>query len=74
MEISKQINSGRNVYEVEVPLKLFVIKPTHAKWILGLYDHLCSCKEMILKSFEMSGLTEAMLLTLPPENPFQDLM
>ena len=26
---------------------------------------------MILKSFVMSGITQAMLLTLPPENLFQ---
>jgi len=74
LEISKQIDSGRDVYEVNVPLKMSIIKPIHAKWLLGLYDYLRNNKEMIIKSFEMAGITEAMNMELPPENPFQDLL
>ena len=39
-QVSDQIDHGRSVYDVHVPLKLSVIKPIHAKWLLGLYDHL----------------------------------
>ena len=35
-QVTDQIDSGSNVYDVNVPLKLSIIKPIHAKWLLGL--------------------------------------
>ena len=58
-QVTDQIDSGRNVYDVNVPLKLSIIKPIHAKWLLGLYDYLKSSPTMIIKGFEMAGIKEA---------------
>jgi len=36
IQITEQFNKGKNVHDVEVPLKLSVLKPIHAKWLIGL--------------------------------------
>ena len=73
-EIFKQLDGGSNIYDVNVPLKLSTIKPIHAKWLIGLYDYFRNNRDMIVKSFEMAGLKEALEIDLPPENPFEDLL
>ena len=39
-QITNQLEGGSSVYNVQVPLKLSLIKLVHAKWLLGLYDYL----------------------------------
>ena len=73
-EITKQLNTGMDIHEVDIPVELSVIKPFHAQWLIGLCDHLRNQPDMILKAFEMSGLTEALEIELPDENPFADLL
>ena len=72
-QVSDQIDHGIIVYDVHVPLKLSVIKPIHAKWLLGLYDHLRNSSSTIMKGFEMAGIRDALVMELPPEDPFADL-
>ena len=71
--VSDQIDHGRSVYNVHVPLKLPFIKPIHAKWLLGLYNHLRNSSSTIMKGFEMAGIRDALVMELPPEDPFADL-
>ena len=73
-QIAKQLNSGLDIYKVDISTKLSVMKPTHARWLIGLYDYLRNKHEMILKGFEMAGLTEALEIELPSENPYDDLI
>ena len=35
-QITNQLGGGNSVYDVQAPLKLSVIKPIHAEWLLGL--------------------------------------
>ena len=72
---NKLLNRSRlgNKYDVEIPMKLSDMKPIHAKWVIGLYDHLTNRMEVILKSWQMSGLEEAFSQELPPKDPFTDL-
>ena len=72
-ELSSQLERGRDVYEVEVPLKLSVMKPTHARWLLGLYDHMRNSGDIIRKGFKMAGIDDAIDLDIEPEDPFEDL-
>ena len=44
-EISKQIKEGIAPPDVKVSLKLSVIKPLHAKWIVDLHRHLKADKD-----------------------------
>ena len=34
------------------------MKPVHAKWVIGLYDHLRNSSDLITKGFEKAGMTE----------------
>ena len=73
-EIAKQLSTGMDIRGADIPVKLSIIKSLHAQWLIGLYDYLRNQPDMILKAFEMSGLTEAMQMDLPDENPFADLL
>ena len=59
-QISPQLEDGISVYDVQVPLKLSIIKSIHVKWLLGIYDHLRNSSEAIIKGFEMAGIKEAL--------------
>ena len=37
------MQSGVTNEEIEVDLRLSVIKPSHATWLVSLYNHLTSC-------------------------------
>ena len=72
-EVKKQLDEGTEVYEIDIPLKLSILKPIHGRWLLGLYDHLRNNKEIIINDFESAGITEAVTQELPDEDPFADL-
>ncbi len=72
-QVTDQINSGSSVYDVNVLLKLSIIKPIHARWLLGLYDHLINSSDTIIKAFEMAGIKDSLTMELPSEDPFADL-
>ena len=59
--------------DVKVNTTLSVMKPIHARWIIGLYDHLRNSQEVIIKGFETAGISEAIRLELDPDDPFSDL-
>ena len=56
-----------------MPLKLSIIKTTHAKWLLGLYDHLRKSSEATIKEFGMADIKEALEMEFPSEDPLADL-
>ena len=61
------------MYDIEVPLKLSVLKPIHANWLIGLYDYLRNRPEIICKGFDEAGIREALSIELEPEDQFFDL-
>ena len=73
-EVTKQLQNGENVYEVDVKLQLSILKPLHARWIISLYDYLRNQHEMIIKGFEMAGICEALDAELEAEDPYNDLL
>ena len=68
-EIAKQVDKGIDVYSIDVNTKLSVMKPIHARWLVGLYDHLQNKPEVIRKGFEMAGIVAAVT-----DDPFEDLV
>ena len=48
-QITNHLEGGSSVYDIHVALKLSVIKPIHAKWLLGLYDHLRDSSDTNIK-------------------------
>ena len=66
----EQLQTGRKLEDIEVDLKLTVIKPLHAQWLVSMYDHLTGQrgKEVILKGWKragISGLLLSYLLKIP---------
>ena len=56
---SDELEKGTDVYKIDVNTTLTVMKPVHAKWVIGLYDHLRNSSDIITKGFEKAGITEA---------------
>ena len=72
-QITNQLKGGSSVYDVQVPSKLLLIKPIHAKWLLGLSDHLRNSFDTIIKRFAKVGIKDELVMELPLEDPFADL-
>ena len=72
-QITNQFNGKGSVYDIQVPLKLSVIKTIHTKWLLGLYNHLRNSSDTIIKGFAMTRIKDSLMMELPLENPFADL-
>ena len=55
-QVTQQMAKGIDVYDVKVDTNLTVMKPVHAKWLVGLYDHLRNSSDLILKGGNSHGL------------------
>lgn len=73
-EISKQVDKGVDIHSIDVSTKLSVMKPIHARWLVGLYDYLLNKPHVVRKGFEMAGIVKAVTKELEPEDPFEDLV
>ena len=76
-EIQKQMESGTSSDDIEVDLRLSVLKSLHATWIVSLYNHLTSSegKRYVTKGCEKAGVAGVVRgeSTLPPEDPFEEI-
>ena len=53
-QIQSQLDSGMVLNDVDVDLRLSVLKPIHATWIVSMYNHLSSseARQSIAKKME----------------------
>ena len=75
-QIQSQLDSGMVLDDVDVDLRLSVLKPIHATWIVSMYNHLSSSegRQSIAKGWKKAGVTDVSgSKKLPPEDPFKDL-
>ena len=72
-QITKKLEQGEDVYKINVVTNLTAMKPLHAQWIIGLYDHLRNSSQLIIKGFDKAGTSEAVDHELEAEDPFEDL-
>ena len=77
-QIGKQMQEGKKLEDVEVPLRLSMLKPLHAQWLVELYNEMTSekGKEIILSGWRAAGISDAIrlgILGLPSIDPFEDL-
>ena len=74
--VSKQLSNGVAPGDVKVSLKLSDLKPLHARWIVEIYNHLKCQNDFIIKSFDVSGHSEAIAcakdIFTQIENPFNE--
>ena len=68
---------GGDITDVNVDLRLTVLKPLHAVWLVDLYNHLTSpvCVRLIAKGWEKAGISDLLdgQTDLPPEDPYTDI-
>ena len=73
-EVKKKIEEGVPIESVEIDLSLTRIKPTHALWLIELFNFLTSeeGKKTILNGWKKAGVTNILMKTeiLPPKDPF----
>ena len=60
-EISKQLQNKVPMEDIEVKLKISVLKPLHASWLVKAYNHLTSAsgKEIIENGWKSAGISKA---------------
>ena len=71
-------NRFKSMEEVDIDLKLSVLKPLHASWLIELFNHMTSPagKAVSLKCWEVAGMTNAVkkgTSGLPSLNHFHDI-
>ena len=77
-EISKALNEGVPLDDIEINLKLSVLKPLHAKWLLEVFNHMTSDagKSVIENGWKSAGISNAVsqgLSNLDTLDPFDSI-
>ena len=76
-QIQSQLDSGMVLDDVDVDLRLSVLKPIHETWIVSTYNHFSSSegRQSIAKRWKKAGVTDVVSGSkkLAPEDPFEDL-
>ena len=59
-QIQPQLSVGKSAAEVQVDMKMSVLKEVSAAWLTGLYDYLCSQPDISKNGFTKAGIEEAL--------------
>ena len=75
--IKRMMDSGTALEDMEVDLRLSVIKPLHAQWLVNTYNYFSSEKgrRVIARGWKKAGIAGLLdgTTVLPPDDPFQDV-
>ena len=77
-QIANELEKGTPLHDIEVKLKLSVLKPLHAGWLIDVYDHLTSeaGRKIIANGWQSTGITSAIskgVQGLPTLDPFDTI-
>ena len=76
-EIQKKMEARGNDGDIEIDLRLSVLKPLHANWLVSLYNHLTSSdgKRHLMKGWEKAAVAGVARgeTSLTSEDPFKDI-
>ena len=70
-QVQSQIEKGIQPDKASVDLRISVLKPLHAKWLVQFYDYMQSNKDIILKGWKRSGVSTALEEPQRKEDPFE---
>ena len=59
-QIQQQILSGKHPHEIKVDMRISVIKPLHAKWIVQFYDYIRGHPEIVINGWKKSIIPEVL--------------
>ncbi len=74
--MQQQLESGKPSEEIDVDLRLSMIKPLHAQWLVNMYTYFTSeGGESIIKGWKKAGVVGLLDGTtiLPPADPFETI-
>ena len=77
-QVQRAMDAGKSMEEIDIDLKLSVLKPLHASCLIELFDHMTSPadKAVSSKGWEVAGITDAVkkgASGLPSLDPFHDI-
>ena len=77
-QIVTEMNKGTAVENIDVKMKLSIMKPLHAYWLIQLYDFMTSSagREICVNGWKKSGIYDAVrkgTKGLPKLDPFHDI-
>ena len=77
-QVIRALDKGKDIKDVEISLKLSIVKPLHAKWLIKMYNHMTSSegRDVSLKGWKVAGIlntAEKGLEELPNLDPFHDI-
>ena len=76
--MSAQLDKGIAINEIDIKLRLSLLKQLHAEWLVDFYNHMTSgvAKKIIDNGWATSGIEEIInmgLDSLPSIDPFSDI-
>ena len=77
-QVIRALDEDKDIKDIEVSLKLSIVKPLHAKWLIEMYNHMTSYegRDVRLKGSKVAGILDAAekgLDGLPNLDPFHDI-
>ena len=78
LQIGNQLDAGKQLQDIDVPLRLSLLKPWHAEWLVECYNHMTTtaAQNVIQSGWKAAGITEALQVGvkgLRSFDPFQEI-
>ena len=60
-QITQAMDKGQELKQIEIPLKLLIVEPLHAKWLIEMYKEMMSTdgQQVCLKGWQVAGIKDA---------------
>ena len=62
LQIGNQLDAGKQLQDIDVPLRLSLLNPCHAEWLVECYNHMTTtaAQNVIQSGWKAAGMTEAL--------------
>ena len=74
--VKQQLESGKQLEDIDVDFRLTVMKPLHAQWLVDMFNFFTTQKgaEIIIKGWKKAGIVGVLdgAIVLPSEDPFEE--
>ena len=73
-QLRRQLDEGKQLQDIDVPLRLSILKPFHAEWLVDCYNHMSGLKS--LSGWKSAGIMETLQAGtdgLESLDPFHDI-
>ena len=62
LQIGNQLDAGKQLQDIDVPLRLSLLNPCHAEWLVECYNHMTTtaAQNVIQSGWKAAGITETL--------------